>query len=655
MWCALALLSIDALVVLAPKMPTGDLESSWGYALNVAAAQRLVFGRDIVFTFGPYASISTRLYSPFTLRSMEFGGLFLGVLFFACLAWLTEDTRGNWLTISILILTVLEQPEYYPDAFFFCLPLLVSLALFKLQTAAGKDALRKKSTVTLILLAFAGIGLLPLVKLTLLPLVACVCLACAVFLAANGRKIVALACLAATGLSMGVLWVVAGQPLRALPWYVASAQPVIAGYSEAMSMDGPRLELLVFLAGAAAVLICIAAKNGWAKSEKGFLLPIFSLFLFLAFKEGFVRQDTHSLAAMNCLAFSCAFLLLLDAGPRPSPWRRTLLAVAIVAMVFTGTVEWRIHFNDELVQVDRSLVKNPGEPRVEWLRRLVKEVGYRKFMAMSLEALPRGGVAVSWPEDWGKEFWASNRAINESSGLNFNLPGTVDIYSYQQSSLLARGYRWNPRPVLQSYGAYTPELIRRDEQHLRSSMAPDHLIFNLESIDNHFPSLDDGLSWPAMLDNYGVSDSNGNWVLLNRKNGMLKRASVYIPLETVTAQLGQEISMPEADGPVFIQVHVTLSRLGKLINLLYKVSPLSIRVTEWDGKESLYRVNANMMDTGFILSPLVTTNDDFVKLFDPDCSRCMRNRIKSFALEVSGGNPTAWNKTYTATLEQYKY
>lgn len=49
-----------------PIFPTVGLVPSYGYALNEAVARHFVFGRDIIFTFGPFASVSTQLYNPAT-------------------------------------------------------------------------------------------------------------------------------------------------------------------------------------------------------------------------------------------------------------------------------------------------------------------------------------------------------------------------------------------------------------------------------------------------------------------------------------------------------------------------------------------------------------------------------------------------------------
>ncbi len=73
------------------------------------------------------------------------------------------------------------------------------------------------------------------------------------------------------------------------------------------------------------------------------------------------------------------------------------------------------------------------------------------------------------------------------------LPGTVDIYSFDQTQLLASGNRWHPRPVFQSYQAYSPELLQRNRDHLSGAQAPDHIFFRIEPIDNRLPSTEDGL------------------------------------------------------------------------------------------------------------------------------------------------------------------
>ena len=57
LWWTFVVVSIICVFVpLMPLFPAPDLDTSWAMVLNEAVAQRLVFGRDVVFTFGPYSS-----------------------------------------------------------------------------------------------------------------------------------------------------------------------------------------------------------------------------------------------------------------------------------------------------------------------------------------------------------------------------------------------------------------------------------------------------------------------------------------------------------------------------------------------------------------------------------------------------------------------
>lgn len=44
-----------SIIPINASMPGAGLDESWPYALNEAVAHHLVFGRDVLFTFGPLA------------------------------------------------------------------------------------------------------------------------------------------------------------------------------------------------------------------------------------------------------------------------------------------------------------------------------------------------------------------------------------------------------------------------------------------------------------------------------------------------------------------------------------------------------------------------------------------------------------------------
>src|SRR6202040_4372562 len=102
---------------------------------------------------------------------------------------------------------------------------------------------------------------------------------------------------------------------------------------------------------------------------------------------------------------------------------------------------------------------------------------------------------------------------------------------------------WNPRPIIQSYSAYTPALVRLNEQHLRGPDAPEWVLFDLQSIDGRLPSLDDGLSWPALLDNYAFTSYNGHFVLMHKKP-VVHGSSNYEGVFEKTCRTGTMVTLP---------------------------------------------------------------------------------------------------------------
>ena len=49
----LLITTICVFVPFTPAMPAASLDESWGLGINQAIGQGLVFGRDVIFTFGP--------------------------------------------------------------------------------------------------------------------------------------------------------------------------------------------------------------------------------------------------------------------------------------------------------------------------------------------------------------------------------------------------------------------------------------------------------------------------------------------------------------------------------------------------------------------------------------------------------------------------
>lgn len=81
----LLITTIAIFVPFSPEMPGTGLDPSWQFGINQAMAQGLSFGKEIIYSFGPYASIYTRLFHPSTDFMMLSGSLYLALSYWACL------------------------------------------------------------------------------------------------------------------------------------------------------------------------------------------------------------------------------------------------------------------------------------------------------------------------------------------------------------------------------------------------------------------------------------------------------------------------------------------------------------------------------------------------------------------------------------------
>jgi hypothetical protein len=81
------------LIPFAPSMPHAGLDPSWVYGVNEAVAQGRVFGRDLIFTFGPLASVYSDNFNPATDRIMMIGITVYALGFCAAFALLAHPRR----------------------------------------------------------------------------------------------------------------------------------------------------------------------------------------------------------------------------------------------------------------------------------------------------------------------------------------------------------------------------------------------------------------------------------------------------------------------------------------------------------------------------------------------------------------------------------
>lgn len=622
----LALLAtvLAVFVPLSPKMPQVNLDPSWAYGVNQAVAQGLIFGRDLIFTFGPYASIYSTFYHPATDGLMVWGSLYLALSFWFGLMIVSKDRRWGWPAVFAILLAGLS---YARDSLLFSLPLLAGLATLKLLEQINKSARIGKPCFFYIALLYAPLGLLPLIKGSMLML--CIPIPCAASLLFlhQRQKIMALIVLLSPLLSMFCFWLLTGYHAAGLVTYFKGMVPIISGYTEAMSISGGpgRLrrwyswfEVAAFLLMFVIFIRFLVKQEQALTAPKLFLVAIYFLYLFASFKAGFVRHDGHALIASSSLLIGALLLLCFyDSKNAFNVLKGALLVWAC--------------FDFHYIKTTPPL----------FIRHFVSTY-QAAWYGLGERVAPHGGGLIA-------RYGNTLKAIRAEFPIPL-LQGTTDVYSFGQTQLLASGNKWAPRPILQSYSAYTPALAEANKKHLTGGNAPDNIIFRVEPIDNRMPSLEDGVSWPVLFSCYAPQGIENDYLRLRRKS---KCDQSEAPIKKTRERhiLGERVYLPVSKHSLFAQIEIRPNLIGRIADILFKRNELQITVNLANGQQKKYRLVPGLAASGFLVTPLVMNTGDFALMYGKP-GNWSDKRVKSLIIGAVDGLPLFWHKDYTITFSE---
>jgi hypothetical protein len=214
------------------------------------------------------------------------------------------------------------------------------------------------------------------------------------------------------------------------------------------------------------------------------------------------------------------------------------------------------------------------------------------------------------------------------------LPGSSDLYTFNQALLLASPNSWNPRPIFQSYSSYNSTLLQLNQQHIIDDFkAPDNIFLKLESIDLRMPTMEDGASWPIILKYYDLTDDYKDYLIFKRKINNKIDYNIYNNLLLSEIHyLNENIILPSVNYPLFITLDIKTSILGNFANLLFKNSPLFIIIELNNGSIYRYRIIPSMTETGFIISPLIRNTLDLKYFINDEIMLISDLRVKAITI-----------------------
>lgn len=578
-----------------PQFPGGGLVQSYRYSLAVAADNHLVFGKDIIYTFGPLSTIYTGFYSFQNHLLSELLSFFLIASLSFFIYKLFE--KSGYLIKLLLIVYFFVNVNTHIDFFFILLPALAALFLINSYSKT------KLYLATVLLFGFIS-ALLLLVKLSF-GVEAFIDLALLLVFYAIKKDIKScLLLVSAFSVFFTLLYAVSGQGISNIFYYPLNIYYGVAGYNDSMSCPGPFEPV----AASAFFLVCFIAYLVCRSLSPFNLQRLFSVFVIfllslVVFKHGFVRNDIWHSAGIYMLQLFWLIFLLREPGKSFSKY--ALITVCMLSLLCFGVYNEQFFLSgSQIRQAYSNLTAKAGSTE-----RLFIETENRSNYENSVQS------------------------IRNASPLPL-LSGTSDIYNYNQAVLLASGNRWNPRPAFQSYQAVTPYLAEMNYRHLlNKDTAPDNIFFRVETIDDRFPSMDDGLSWKALLGLYKPSGwtEKDDYIILHRvpsSGGVLS----VLDEKTIQGKFGQEVANPYENSFVFLRLTFKKSIIGRFISAVYKTEPVWIRVSLQNGQERSFRIIPSMSETGFLISPFIENNSDFSNLYVPGYFSDHGNVVRSVAI-----------------------
>jgi hypothetical protein len=592
---------LASMVLLAPlplRFPTADLDPGWGFAMNEAVAQGKIFGQDISFTFGPYAAVYTQQYHPATEASMFLVSLLLGLTYGTGILYL-GFRKNFW--VSFIFPYVFLTIGYGPEAFFHTLPLLQLLVVEEATATARPLRATRDSAAALFVLGglSLSLGILPIVKGSFMVVSAILGLG-SFILMYRARPSFAWIGLAISIAALVGGWILAGQPVLALPQFFSSLLPIISGYTDGMSIWHSEREDFVFIAAAAILLIPSVIRLGRNETIPGIVNGLgFAATLFLAMKEGFVRHDGHAmLAASDLVAIG-----LLGAFRLPAKAGLALICVALLG--------WS------------QIVKGYRQVSPEMILTSAAN-GLEAVFETSIDRLHH---------DPRPTFEAGLQSIRDQYPFT-KREGTADIYPVDQEILIANHIPWSPRPVIQSYSAYLPSLLALNRKHLEGADAPAHIYYKVWAIDGRFPMLDDAQSLPDLTTGYHIVAKEVGYAVLERAPSPSGTSPLSAdPIFQGAYAFGQKIDLPPTPSPVWAEIDVEPTMLGRLINILFKLPDLYLSGSFSDGSTHDYRFLSGIGRSGFLISPVIEDTDQFIAFLSPDRAALLADRaLTSFSL-----------------------
>lgn len=584
-----------------------SLDSSWVRAINIAVKNNWRFGTDFVFTYGPLGYLTPRntqyindwyfvLTDAFTVLCYYY--LFNNIL----------SKQIRWFFLILISIFYFKGTEYAGYTFM----LFILFAGHNLRNNFSKPAEVVFCAVNGVIVFFvkANYGIISYPVMFML-----------MGYIAYRKNFKALAIFASTSI---VLFAIIFLKVNIdLAKYVENSIHIIKGYNEGMQLSiDPNCHPFICVIVYFLTFLVLLADFILRKRKEGQLLaPLITsglvlLMFFLAYKNGFTRNDAHN----DGFFVMMSFFLILTLGILDSP-KPVLMRVVCVAILLLSDSNVSLPHGCE----GKGFVRN----------NLVNyTTNYFKTMFTKQTDIMNISPALKIPE--------KTMAMIGNS--------TIDILPIDVTTLHVNNLNYYPRPVIQSYSAYNGPLDSINAAHFYKKNRPEYAMVWIWSIDNRMVGWDEPLTKTMFHLNYeyaGFVSQSGDTTLANGHGNYLlmksnKQKGVYPVFEKIsekTMRFGDtlHINFPQ-DQAVYASFDIQYTLKGKIKNVVYNPTIMTADLFFDDSCKAVitHRIARPIVKEPVLINKAICMNTDFVNFVTGDIKKNTDVKAIAFHAEALG-------------------
>ena len=579
-----------------------DLDSSWVRAINYAVKEHLVFGSQFVFTYGPLGYLSTRHTQYIPDIVLLLADVFVCGCYFYIVQKLLLRNRG-WALLMIAAFFFCKGNEYSVILFL----LFLVLSILNIQN-------RFRNYFEMLVCAICGVTVF-FIKLNygIVSLPVLVFLICIAFFQNRRSSLFFLAC------SFVFFFVLYSLVSVQLSGYIRYGLSVFLNYPDAMVMEiGPSDKLFVqalllvgVFAGAVIFAFVRASKKG------GSLVPFITgtlmlLMCFLMYKNGFTMLHTRWFFCMFPIVTVFA-LLLMNAG---NAWWARLVALVVFAIAINN-------------------VGVPGYVRGE------------NFLRTAIADPARGYFSRLFTKEYLMQ--DPNYQLPDST-LAVIGNATIDVMPTDISLLFQHGLNYCPRPLIQTYSAYSPLLDSLNAGHFRGTDKPGFVLAAYWSMQGKYTQWEESLTKCMLHLNYKVqssvllknhtdtADAGANFLFLKSDAGSNRRP-IFTKLYEQTINFNDTFRINDTGStPLYMTADIDYTPAGKIMNLLFQPPVISVAfiTDEENAGVQTKRVIRPLLKEPVLIGRLIRNTTDFRHFLSGEITQCPKIKGAVFHASRSG-------------------